>query len=574
MPIAAPAYKFFYAGHTLQGESQLLLLDQGGVVAIFALPIGQLLLVVLAAIIFLGVAQRVLDRMRLTDTQALIILGALFISPLFPNVTVAPGISINLAGTLIPLGVIAYLIITADEAYERTRAVTATIITAAAVFALEQILPPEPTQAMVLDVDPLWAAGLLAGLVGYLSGRSRRSSFIAGAGGIVLADIVGVIVATAGGAQGTFAAIGGAGAFDAIIIAGVIAVVLAEVVGETREYFARRRGRPGVGAKARDSMPSSTSTLGSLVFGVGVAAVLLVGSNSLSKQLYGELPEPHLSSSLYRIFDEDGKLVNETSWAPAVGDTWIDEANLLYEVIRVDGRLAVARAKQKVQLTRLENEQAVPVQAPGLLGRLRRSLGLGPKEPEKTILIIHTHNAESYVPSDGKAMIAGKGGIHKVGAILAEELEKRGFNVIHDESLHLPHDRGAYRRSRRTILANFSRQPAAVLDIHRDAIPDPEFYADEVNGQGITRLRIVVGRQNPNRSQTLQFAKDLKAVADEVHPGFVKQIYDAKNNYNQDLGPRVILFEVGTHTNARESAERAMKILAEVIERYFAQISE
>lgn len=524
--------------------------------------------------------------MRLTSLQALVILAALFVAPFFPDVAIAGGVNINLAGALIPLGIVAYLIITADQAYERMRAVVATIITAAVVFASEQLLPPEPTQPMLVDIDPLWASGLIAGLVAYLSGRSRRAAFIAGVGGVVLADLTGVIAATMRGARGTFAAIGAGGAFDSIIISGVFAVALAEIVGETREYMARRREQKPTDSDepARPATPEepgpATGTAGSIMLSIGLAALLLTGSTALGERLYGGLPEPHLSGSLYRFFDESGRLVNQTSWAPAVGDRWIDEANLLYEVIKVEGRMALAKSRSQVQLTGDPGddpggEAAVFTQAQtGLFDRLGRALGLQRDNQDKTVLIIHTHNAESYEPTDGEAMIEGKGGIHKVGAVLTEELEKRGFKVIHDESLHLPHDRGAYRRSRRTILSNFSHQPVAVLDIHRDAVPDPDFYAMEIDGKGVTKLRIVVGRQNPNRAQTLQFAKELKAVADEIQPGFITQIYDAKNNYNQDLGPRVILFEVGTHLNHRESAERAMPILADVIERYFDQISE
>ncbi|HEY8449710.1 MAG TPA: stage II sporulation protein P, partial [Bacillota bacterium] len=95
----------------------------------------------MAALIFLGVAHRVLDRMRLNDTQALLILGALFVSPFLPDIAITPGLRIDLAGALIPLAIAVYLIATADEALERTRALVATAVTAAAVFATEQLLP-------------------------------------------------------------------------------------------------------------------------------------------------------------------------------------------------------------------------------------------------------------------------------------------------------------------------------------------------------------------------------------------------------------------------------------------------
>lgn len=50
-----------------------------------------------------GVAQRVLDRMRLTDRQALLLVAAMFVGTLLPNVELGQ-VSLNLGGAVIPLG--------------------------------------------------------------------------------------------------------------------------------------------------------------------------------------------------------------------------------------------------------------------------------------------------------------------------------------------------------------------------------------------------------------------------------------------------------------------------------------
>ena len=47
---------------------------------------GMLVLTVVAVLVFFGVAQRVLDRMRLTDRQALLLVAAMFVGPPLPNV--------------------------------------------------------------------------------------------------------------------------------------------------------------------------------------------------------------------------------------------------------------------------------------------------------------------------------------------------------------------------------------------------------------------------------------------------------------------------------------------------------
>ena len=68
---------------------------------------GMLVLTVVAVLVFFGVAQRVLDRMRLTDRQALLLVAAMFVGTLLPNVELGQ-VSLNLGGAVIPLGVCIY----------------------------------------------------------------------------------------------------------------------------------------------------------------------------------------------------------------------------------------------------------------------------------------------------------------------------------------------------------------------------------------------------------------------------------------------------------------------------------
>jgi uncharacterized membrane protein len=75
---------------------------------------------------------------------------------------------------------------------------------------------------------------IVAGIVGYLSGRSRRASFIAGVLGLLVVDLIHFAQALLSNMP-TRVVLGGAGVFDAMIVSGLIAVGLAEFVGETRE---------------------------------------------------------------------------------------------------------------------------------------------------------------------------------------------------------------------------------------------------------------------------------------------------------------------------------------------------
>jgi uncharacterized membrane protein len=207
-----------------------------------SMPAGMTILVVAAALIYFGVAQRMLDKMRLTDTQALLFIG-LMVAGSFITVPILSGrtnIGLNVGGTLVPLGIVIYLLVTADSAYERVRASIAAVVTAAIIFGIAQYTDFDPSSGAI--IDPLWLFSIVAGIVGYLAGRSRRAAFIAGVLGILLTDVVHAVRARMAN-MNTTTVLGGAGVFDAMVIAGIIAVALAELVGEARE---RLTGGPGV----------------------------------------------------------------------------------------------------------------------------------------------------------------------------------------------------------------------------------------------------------------------------------------------------------------------------------------
>lgn len=199
---------------------------------------GLVLLLGLAGLVFFGLTQRILDRMRLTDTQALLVIGLMIVGsyislPLFGESR------INVGGALVPLALIVYLLVRAGTARERWRAVLAALASGIAVILVNSLFEggPHGAEGRQLPLDPLWMSGLVAGIVGYLAGRSRRSAFIAGVGGVLLSDLYSLL------ASPSPTVMGGAGLFDQVVIAGVVAVGLAELVGESRE---RLQGGPDI----------------------------------------------------------------------------------------------------------------------------------------------------------------------------------------------------------------------------------------------------------------------------------------------------------------------------------------
>ncbi|MBS4030735.1 MAG: DUF1614 domain-containing protein [Clostridiales bacterium] len=196
------------------------------------MTIGMIVLIAVAILIYLGVAQRVLDRLRLTDRAALAFVGALVIGGFLPDIPITQNVSINIGGGIVPIVLAGYLIIRAGTTKEKVRAIVASLITAVIVYGTMKIMPLEPTYNFFLD--PMYIFAIIAGVVGYLAGRSRRSAFIAGSMGLLLTDIFSRIEIALTGGSGRMT-IGGAGVFDSIIIGGILALMLAELIGESRE---------------------------------------------------------------------------------------------------------------------------------------------------------------------------------------------------------------------------------------------------------------------------------------------------------------------------------------------------
>ena len=201
--------------------------------------IGFILLILTAALVLFGAGQRALDRLRLTDRQALLFIALIIGGGLLPDIPVTNRFSFNLGGALVPLILCGTLWAKADSGIERLRSLLAAFVTAAAVITIGRLLPEEP-EAMPFDVNYLY--GIAAGAVGWLFGRSRRSAFIAGVLGTVLAHLAGAGMVWARGVEQRLV-LGGAGGFDVIVISGLLAVLMCELFGEAAERIVRG-GRP------------------------------------------------------------------------------------------------------------------------------------------------------------------------------------------------------------------------------------------------------------------------------------------------------------------------------------------
>ncbi|HQA59719.1 MAG TPA: DUF1614 domain-containing protein [Tepidanaerobacteraceae bacterium] len=214
------------------------------------MPAGVILLLVIAVLIYFGLLQRVLDRMHMTDSMAIIFIGLMVIGSFLPDIPLGGRMSINIGGGIVPIALALYLIVTADSNQEKVRSIIAALITGTAIYVAGRILPAEPG---TMIVEPILAFAIIAGIIAFIFGRSRRGAFIAGILGIIISDIISALGIAARPVGTT---IGGAGILDAAVISGVIAVGLCEIVGETGEKLLG-----GSWAKKKAEKSSVTSSL-------------------------------------------------------------------------------------------------------------------------------------------------------------------------------------------------------------------------------------------------------------------------------------------------------------------------
>ncbi|NLI11902.1 MAG: DUF1614 domain-containing protein [Peptococcaceae bacterium] len=215
--------------------------------------IGIIILLVASIVIYLGLAQRALDRMRLSDRGALVVIGAIIIGsyiniplPFLPFNT-----SLNVGGALVPLGLAIYLLARAGSGKEWVRALVGTAATAVIVYFIGSLVnrgtTMEPAGRYAV-LDPIYLYPLVGGIVAYLFGRSRRGAFISATLGVLLVDVFHYVWLVYQGAPANYRVnIGGAGAFDTIVLAGIVAVIVAELIGESLERLAggpSAKGRP------------------------------------------------------------------------------------------------------------------------------------------------------------------------------------------------------------------------------------------------------------------------------------------------------------------------------------------
>lgn len=203
--------------------------------------------------------------------------------------------------------------------------------------------------------------------------------------------------------------------------------------------------------------------------------------------------------------------------------------------------------------------------------------GEGPK-----VLILHTHATESftqtqlrYEETSAYRTLDPEHNMLAVGELVTELLEEAGIGVLHDTTLHdYPSYNSAYTHAASSIRDYLERYPTIelVLDLHRDAADTPTgqlVTTCSVGGETAAQLMFVVGTDtrltHPDWERNLSLALKLQALLERENPGICRAMELSKNRYNQHLGDRALLIEVGAAGNTLDQALLAARELVEAI---------
>jgi len=198
-----------------------------------------------------------------------------------------------------------------------------------------------------------------------------------------------------------------------------------------------------------------------------------------------------------------------------------------------------------------------------------------------SILIYHTHTHEAYEQDQSNPYEAietwrtsdENHSVVRVGAALAEALRSKGCTVIHDTTDHELDDiNNSYVRSLET-LSSYQQSFDLCIDLHRDAYsPGLNMRHTSDEGKKYAQVMMLIGQGNnypeserPPYKSNLEFAGRITMNMNQSIPGICRNVTVKDGRYNQHIGDKSVLIEVGHNLNTLEEALASIPCLANAI---------
>lgn len=200
------------------------------------------------------------------------------------------------------------------------------------------------------------------------------------------------------------------------------------------------------------------------------------------------------------------------------------------------------------------------------------------KKENPTIYIYNTHQTEEYKPTSFLEYSVNPN-VLMASYILEEQLSNKGNVVLVEEesvsklrtSLGLNYA-GSYKVTR-SMMENAKKNNPTLkyyIDLHRDSLTHDKTTLT-VDGKSYAKILFIVGLENSNYQENLDFTKKISDLLNQKVKGLSKGIYKKEGPlvngvYNQDFSNRVILIELGGNENTIDEVYRSLIVLGEVID--------
>ena len=177
------------------------------------------------------------------------------------------------------------------------------------------------------------------------------------------------------------------------------------------------------------------------------------------------------------------------------------------------------------------------------------------------IYLYNSHQTEEYAPST-YAEFSVNPTVIMNNYILEDIFNKNGYKTVVEESSikEILNNNNwnyvySYKASRILLEDSIIKYPTLkyFIDIHRDSLKRDK-TTTTINNKDYAKIIFLIGLENPNYKENLEFTEKINNKINELYPGLSKGIYKKEGPgvngvYNQDFSKYTILIEIGGYEN-------------------------
>jgi hypothetical protein len=191
----------------------------------------MIILAVFMVLIAAGLMGRLLDAWHIRESSAFLICLLTLGGLLIPTINIDDALIMSIGGFIIPMLVFIWMLARAER-HEVVRTLAATLVIGIVAGIIVFNFPLD-SQTTLIETSLL--LGLIAGGIAFLIGRTRRGAFISAGMGLLITNVLIFLYMLIMGISMPVL-LGTGNQFNALIIAVITAVFVAEIAGEVMEY--------------------------------------------------------------------------------------------------------------------------------------------------------------------------------------------------------------------------------------------------------------------------------------------------------------------------------------------------